>query len=203
MKRLIPILAVIAVLGCEEKKPDESKFTGAVAVEAARIHMASSHTPAPTPEPDAKVCPDCKGSGRVKTGDGISTTECDRCGGDGRIAAFRVESPRIEIPITRHAAYRTEDLMVDVADTSPGEAYVVEPTTIIEQDPVCDTCTAGQCATGACDAACAAACATSASSGGNYAVSHREGPVRRSVRWFRSRRPVRRLLGGLFCRSCR
>src|SRR5690606_31541800 len=44
------------------------------------IALASLKEPAPKPvKPDRKDCPECKGTGRVRTGDGISWTECDAC----------------------------------------------------------------------------------------------------------------------------
>lgn len=41
--------------------------------------VAPAPSPVPTVKPQRADCPDCRGTGRIRTGDGISWTECDHC----------------------------------------------------------------------------------------------------------------------------
>ncbi len=68
--------------GCDPTSADASSWREIVAVEIASVAMATPSDLTPTPDGQSK-CSNCNGTGRVKTGDGISTTECDECGGDG------------------------------------------------------------------------------------------------------------------------
>lgn len=77
MKRLAILVAILAVAGCQ-KKHDLRPF---IAVAGYYSMTAAGPTPAPLPPaPSAECTKGCKcgGTGREKTGDGLSTTPC-RC----------------------------------------------------------------------------------------------------------------------------
>ncbi|WP_353208348.1 hypothetical protein [Sphingorhabdus sp.] len=59
--------------------PTETNYIGMVAAETSYSALLSGTTPVkPTPV-NPKDCPTCKGTGKVKTGDGISWTKCPTC----------------------------------------------------------------------------------------------------------------------------
>lgn len=197
MKWLLPIMILsLAAIGCEEVKPDASKFYGEIAVTTATIKRSVPDTPAPTPEPgpNAEKCTNCDGTGKVKTGDGLAWTVCDECDGTGRVTHLgRVERPYIEIPFTP-AKYTPGDLMVDV-----GPPYTpADSVPLVEvNEEACSTCADGQCAVGPCDVGCSEGCASGAVATQSVGHSHAHG----ERRWA-ARRPVRRLFGGLFRGGC-
>jgi hypothetical protein len=53
-------------------------YVGVVAAEAAYSALLSSSTPV-KPKPIDPNCPTCHGTGKVKSGDGISWTKCPTC----------------------------------------------------------------------------------------------------------------------------
>lgn len=202
--QLAPLLLLaLAVAGCESGQVDPEVYSEAVAVAVAKVTLDSPDAPPDDPTPDAtKTCPDCQGSGRVKTGDGISTTECDTCDGTGKVARLDImgmplgTSRRIyEVPI-RPAVYSP----IGLADLR-GQAIAElpdRPVPLIEDSPDggdCDSCAAGVCDIGGCAAGCAGSCSTSyGASYGNETVttSRKAGPVRRLSE--RPRRLFRRAL---------
>lgn len=72
MIKLLILSGLVLLVGCEQSE----NFTGPVAVQAAMVDNTNIVTPKGT-------CTNCNGTGRIKTGDGISTTECDECDGTG------------------------------------------------------------------------------------------------------------------------
>ncbi|MEE8465299.1 MAG: hypothetical protein V3S68_02410 [Dehalococcoidia bacterium] len=104
--------------GCAPEDAEASAWREAVAVQVAAVAM-TTNTPAPSPTPDAGTkCSTCNGTGRVKTGDGISTTECDECGGDG---------------VKDYAADIPDDIEEACEDCETGEC--VDPVGVVAPEP--------------------------------------------------------------------
>jgi hypothetical protein len=74
------IVFVIASIGCVASLPTDPGISADLAVETARMVIASRAAP-PAPAPDAGRCENCNGTGKI--GDGRIVMPCPECGGDG------------------------------------------------------------------------------------------------------------------------
>jgi len=72
---------VIASIGCVASLPDDPSISADLAVETARMVIASRGIP-PLPPPDAGKCENCNGTGKI--GDGRIVMTCPECGGTGK-----------------------------------------------------------------------------------------------------------------------
>lgn len=83
----LPILLAPASAEALSARDHLAVFT-AIVVEA-ELSASTAITPSPSPSP-GKVkrsqCPECKGTGKVKTGDGILTVDCENCEPDSAAA---------------------------------------------------------------------------------------------------------------------
>ena len=141
--------------GCGNPKPDESKFVSAVAVEAATLTMITTPdnpAPTPNPSPDAQTCTECKGKGRVKTGDGISWTECDVCEGTGKVTTLGQVKEYTHLPF-RPVVYTTEQYFENTArDSFQAEPELQKvPYTIEDEKVSLEVALAPECTSGSCN----------------------------------------------------
>jgi hypothetical protein len=74
------VVFVIASIGCVASLPTDPGISADLAVETARMVIASRAAP-PAPTPDAGRCENCNGTGKI--GDGRIVLPCGECGGDG------------------------------------------------------------------------------------------------------------------------
>lgn len=74
------VVFVIASIGCVASLPTDPGISADLAVETARMVIASRAEP-PAPTPDAGRCENCNGTGKI--GDGRIVLPCGECGGDG------------------------------------------------------------------------------------------------------------------------
>lgn len=75
MKRLILMLLVVAVGGCTAAPDHIPLLCEAFSDAAYEVTKAEASKPAPDEEP-AKCCSECKGTGKVRSGDGLSIVGC-------------------------------------------------------------------------------------------------------------------------------
>lgn len=232
MKWFLPAawLAVVVLCGCDQPAADPDVYAPAVSAAIARVSL---DTPGPsTPDDATERCSECKGTGRVKTGDGLSTTECDVCNGSGYVHKQTAAPAErwIDLPIVNPAKYSPERLYhFAAARTEEPQQSVIElpgdPVPLRDDCEACESCALGVCSTGGCSAECAGSCSLSSSpsscSSGSCGVSSYTSTTPRRVlggrpttdrRLLGDRRPVRRVLGrlftgrargGLFAGSCR
>lgn len=86
MIRLITIIALILVAGCDGIAPGRGRDAKAIACGVLATNSIDSTpsptpTPNPAPNPGPKKCENCNGTGRV--GDGRVFVPCPVCGGTG------------------------------------------------------------------------------------------------------------------------
>lgn len=81
MRWLVVLLIVFA--GCVASLPDDPTLSADLAVETARMVVAGRAAP-PAPTPDSDRCENCKGTGKVRSGDGIEVFTCPECNGTGK-----------------------------------------------------------------------------------------------------------------------
>jgi hypothetical protein len=79
MWRWLLAFAIVSV-GCVASLPGDPTISADLAVETARMVIASRAAP-PAPTPDAGRCENCNGTGKI--GDGRIVMPCPECGGDG------------------------------------------------------------------------------------------------------------------------
>ena len=79
MFRWLIVFAIVSI-GCVASLPTDSGISADLAVETARMVIASRAAP-PAPTPDAGKCENCNGTGKI--GDGRIVLPCGECGGDG------------------------------------------------------------------------------------------------------------------------
>lgn len=180
---LIACAAIALIIGCNDNTPDATEFIPAITAHAAEITMDSTPAPEVTPN-ENKTCPDCDGTGKVKTGDGISWTKCSTCGGDGKVAF-------IDMPTFQQAAYKPEDFTPYTF-----EEAVSIPTTLPYKEV--NDCENGSCAVGCENGTCSVGNSDCSSCSGSFTtLSHRG-------RDYRLRSRVRNLfrgrIRGLLCR---
>ncbi len=77
------VVFVIASIGCVASLPTGPGISADLAVETARMVIASRAAP-PAPTPDAGKCSNCNGTGKVRSGDGIEVFTCPECNGTGK-----------------------------------------------------------------------------------------------------------------------
>lgn len=77
------IVFVIASIGCVASLPTDPGISADLAVETARMVIASRAAP-PAPTPDAGKCENCNGTGKI--GDGRIVMTCPECNGTGKEA---------------------------------------------------------------------------------------------------------------------
>jgi DnaJ-class molecular chaperone len=82
MWRWLIAFAIVSV-GCVASLPSDPSISADLAVETARMVIASRAAP-PAPTPDAGQCQNCKGTGKVRSGDGIEVFTCPECNGTGK-----------------------------------------------------------------------------------------------------------------------
>lgn len=80
MWRWIIVLTVSAI-GCVASLPSDPGISADLAVETARMVIASRAAP-PAPKPDAGRCENCNGTGKI--GDGRIVMTCPECNGTGK-----------------------------------------------------------------------------------------------------------------------
>jgi hypothetical protein len=79
MFRWLIVFAIVSG-GCVASLPSDPSISADLAVETARMVIASRSAP-PAPTPDAGRCENCNGTGKI--GDGRIVMPCPECGGDG------------------------------------------------------------------------------------------------------------------------
>jgi DnaJ-class molecular chaperone len=77
------IVFAIVLIGCVASLPTDPGISADLAVETARMVIASRAAP-PAPTPDAGKCSNCNGTGKVRSGDGIEVFTCPECNGTGK-----------------------------------------------------------------------------------------------------------------------
>jgi DnaJ-class molecular chaperone len=77
------VVFVIASIGCVASLPTDPSISADLAVETARMVIASRAAP-PAPTPDAGRCENCNGTGKI--GDGRIVMTCPECNGTGKQA---------------------------------------------------------------------------------------------------------------------
>jgi DnaJ-class molecular chaperone len=77
------VVFVIASIGCVASLPTDPGISADLAVETARMVIASRVAP-PAPTPDAGKCSNCNGTGKI--GDGRIVMTCPECNGTGKAA---------------------------------------------------------------------------------------------------------------------
>jgi hypothetical protein len=88
---------MVASIGCVASLPNDSSISADLAVETARMVIASRAAP-PAPTPDAGRCENCNGTGKI--GDGRIVMPCPECGGDGVKGEEKsVVHPAIFVPL--------------------------------------------------------------------------------------------------------
>jgi DnaJ-class molecular chaperone len=75
------VVFVIASIGCVASLPTDPGISADLAVETARMVIASRAAP-PAPAPDAGKCSNCNGTGKI--GDGRIVMTCPECNGTGK-----------------------------------------------------------------------------------------------------------------------
>jgi DnaJ-class molecular chaperone len=88
------VVFVIASIGCVASLPTDPGISADLAVETARMVIASRVAP-PAPTPDAGKCSNCNGTGKI--GDGRIVMTCPECNGTGK-AAKSVLHPAAFVP---------------------------------------------------------------------------------------------------------
>jgi len=89
------IVFMVTSIGCVASLPDDPSISADLAVETARMVIASRAAP-PAPTPDAGRCENCNGTGKI--GDGRIVMTCPECNGTGK-EARSVLHPAIFVPL--------------------------------------------------------------------------------------------------------
>lgn len=216
---LLAALAFAACIGCDgegsKKKASltvaESNLSVILAIAEAEAIAAHPATPTPAPKalPDAISTPQSQLAPAVNPPPKpVAFTAHPELSVPISQAVYREEqvnpSPRYTVPIINAVARNVEEPPVQPLPTDEDlRAHPLAPPNAV---PTVSNCTNGSCAVGA--------CAAGACSDGSCLVSH--GPVRRTMGYFRERRPMRRFVGrvlfapfrlfrggcGLFGRGC-
>jgi hypothetical protein len=97
------IVFSVAMVGCVASLPVDSGITADLATEAARMVLVLRQGLPPDPDAPAGECDNCKGTGKVRSGDGIEVFTCPVCNGTGR-ETRSVLHPTVFVPL----AERTE-----------------------------------------------------------------------------------------------
>lgn len=86
MRKLLLILSLMVCLGCDANFSSTPKinyykdqYKTEIAANIVKQHIASPDIVTITQKHKRSECPECKGSGILKSGDGLSTIECPYC----------------------------------------------------------------------------------------------------------------------------
>jgi DnaJ-class molecular chaperone len=93
MFRWLIVFAIVSI-GCVASLPTDPGISADLAVETARMVIASRAAP-PAPTPDSDRCENCNGTGKI--GDGRIVMPCPECNGTGK-AAKSVLHPAVFVP---------------------------------------------------------------------------------------------------------
>lgn len=80
--RWLVVLSIVAIGCVATLPPDDVSVTADLAAETARMVAVMRQTLPPTPVSDD--CDNCHGTGKKRSGDGISTFTCPTCNGTGK-----------------------------------------------------------------------------------------------------------------------
>lgn len=86
-QRFVIVFSVLGV-GCVATLPSDPGISADLAVEAARMVTVLRQGPPPAPDAPAGQCVNCKGTGKVRSGDGIEVFTCPVCDGTGKTASL-------------------------------------------------------------------------------------------------------------------
>lgn len=80
------IAFAVVFVGCVATLPaGDPSVTADLAAETARLVVQLRHMPpSPAPQPAGDKCDNCKGTGKVRSGDGIAVFTCPSCQGTGK-----------------------------------------------------------------------------------------------------------------------
>lgn len=92
------IVFSVVTMGCVASLPADHGISADLAVEAARMVTVLRQTQPPAPDAPAGECENCKGTGKVRSGDGIEVFTCPVCSGTGK-AAQSVLHPTVFVPL--------------------------------------------------------------------------------------------------------
>ena len=94
------IVFSIGVVGCVASIPADPSISADLATEAARMVLVLRQGLPPAPGPDAPAgqCDNCKGTGKVRSGDGIQVFTCPLCNGTGKDLAASIH-PTVFVPL--------------------------------------------------------------------------------------------------------
>lgn len=79
------VALTVVFVGCVASIPNDAGISADLATETARMIVVLSRGEEPPPAPDAGgKCENCKGTGKVRSGDGIEFFTCPVCEGTGK-----------------------------------------------------------------------------------------------------------------------
>lgn len=98
------IVFSIATLGCVASLPADPGISADLAVEAARMVtvLRQGGTPDES-KPASDECVNCRGTGKVRSGDGIEVFTCPICDGTGKTLGA-VLHPAVFVPLAAEAS---------------------------------------------------------------------------------------------------
>jgi hypothetical protein len=91
------IVFSLGIVGCVASLPADPSISADLATEAARMVLVLRRGLPPAPAP-AGECENCRGTGKVRSGDGIEVFTCPACDGTGK-AAQSVLHPTVFVPL--------------------------------------------------------------------------------------------------------
>lgn len=95
-QRFALVFALFAA-GCVASIPTDHGISADLATEAARMVLVLRQGVPPAPAP-AGECENCRGTGKVRSGDGIEVFTCPACDGTGK-ASQSVLHPTVFVPL--------------------------------------------------------------------------------------------------------
>ena len=100
MWQRIVIVFSLATVGCVASLPADPGISADLATEAARMVLVLRQGLPPAPAPDAPSgqCANCKGTGKVRSGDGIQVFTCPLCNGTGKDLTASIH-PTVFVPL--------------------------------------------------------------------------------------------------------
>jgi hypothetical protein len=84
-QRFVIVFSIVMV-GCVASLPADPGISADLATEAARMVLVLRQGSPPAPDAPAGQCENCKGTGKVRSGDGIEVFTCPVCEGTGKAA---------------------------------------------------------------------------------------------------------------------
>lgn len=96
-QRFVIVFSIVMV-GCVASLPADPGISADLATEAARMVLVLRQGSPPAPDSPAGQCENCKGTGKVRSGDGIEVFTCPVCEGTGK-AAESVLHPAVFVPL--------------------------------------------------------------------------------------------------------